>query len=615
MATFVSPGSYIREIDQSLYTPTNSATTIGVVGTASWGPDCSSARDKGGGEPVLCTSLNDFITKFGPSTGKLTGKKTAEHPAWYAMSRYFREGRLGYFARVIGASGACATATLAGGTYGSPSGGVKVRARYKGSLGNQIYLKVSDGSYNNDNWTTSQSSRKLTVYMSYASDPNKIEQIEVYDNLVMTSSKGGPTQELTQEDIDRGCKTWEDAIGYFDSTNDNEDDAIADNDELISSYIAVDATWASASNPTATNTLSDETFVYAQMGYSSDPDAYQSSIGNLTVTVGNDGSEGVDETTYIGAGDPDNPSGIHVFDDAESFVLNVLYVPGVSHVDVMNELLEVIATRGDCMALIDPPFGLGVSDVIKWHNGKLTTNPGGTIYDMPDGSLAVCIGEGVTVPQVPFNTNMAALYYPWIQINDDYTGEDVYVPPSCFAAEHYAFTDYVAEPWFAAAGENRGALTGVKRAERKLTLGDRDILYSGGNAVNPLVTFQSTGIRIWGQRTLQRKPSALDRVNVRRLLLYLRRVIADSIRYLVFEPDDPTMWRQFVNLVTPVLSGVKSRRGIVDYRVVMDQTTNTVDLIEQNMAMGKIYIKPVKSAEIIVVDFILTAQGASFSEA
>jgi uncharacterized protein len=229
------------------------------------------------------------------------------------------------------------------------------------------------------------------------------------------------------------------------------------------------------------------------------------------------------------------------------------------------------------------------AEVVAWHNDPYN-----------DGTALI--------------SSYAGLYWPWVQINDSYWEERLYIPPSAFAVEALAYTDQVTYPWFAPAGFQRGKVSNVLRAETTITQGDIDAMYGQGNAVNPLRTFSGSGIVIWGQRTLQRVPTALDRINVRRLLLTLRRAIASSVNVLVFEPNDPVLWRQFRALVTPILVNAQINRGIREFRVVCDETTNTPDVIEQNTMVGKIFIKPTKAAEIIQVDFIITSQGTNFEE-
>jgi phage tail sheath protein FI len=178
----------------------------------------------------------------------------------------------------------------------------------------------------------------------------------------------------------------------------------------------------------------------------------------------------------------------------------------------------------------------------------------------------------------------------------------------------YAYNDNTAEVWYAPAGLNRGHLSTPLKADYNPTKGEHDLLYGDGNAVNPIATFKQDGLNIWGQRTLKRTPSALDRVNVRRLLLYLEKVLATATRSLVFEPNDSSTWLSFRNLVTPLLDSVKTRRGITEFKVVCDATVNTPDVIERNEMKAMIYIKPTKTAEFIQLNFIVTSQNSSFEE-
>lgn len=297
-------------------------------------------------------------------------------------------------------------------------------------------------------------------------------------------------------------------------------------------------------------------------------------------------------------------SGLQLFRDTETTDVSLLAVPGVSTASVVTTLIDVAEKRGDCVALVDPPSkggtdgagagGIKSADgVIKWHNG---------------------VSGLVDAPTTSLNSSYAALFWPWVQIMDGLNSQKLYIPPSGIAAEIFAQSDYASEQWFAPAGLNRGTIKNILQAQFRPTLGERDAMYSQGNAINPIATFRGSGVVVWGQRTLQRLPTALDRINVRRLLIFLRKVIDRAAVGLVFEQNDSTMWRKFNNIVSPILDGVKARRGIVDYRVVMDETTNTPDIIEQNQAVGDIFIKPTKTAEIIILNFIVTSQTSDFTE-
>jgi uncharacterized protein len=250
--------------------------------------------------------------------------------------------------------------------------------------------------------------------------------------------------------------------------------------------------------------------------------------------------------------------------------------------------MAVCAQRGDAMCIVDPPFGLNVDEVIDWHNG---------------------VGYG----HAAFNSSFGALYWPWIKVLDPYNRKKVWLPPSGFVLGQIAYTDNVTQPWFAPAGLNRGHIIQALEIEYSPTLGERDFLYGNGNAVNPIVNFTRLGIHIWGNRTLQRKPTALDRVNVRRMVLYAEKVISTSIKFLVFEPNDEITWKRFIDLVDPTMEFIRATRGLYDFRVICDESTNPPSQIDQNTMLGKVLVKPTKSAEVIIVDFTLLSTGAEFS--
>lgn len=316
-------------------------------------------------------------------------------------------------------------------------------------------------------------------------------------------------------------------------------------------------------------------------------------FASYALSGGDDGLSQVDESDYVGTVDSQGvPSGLQCFANAETQDLNLLVVPGISSAAVIDEMLTLCEARGDCMAIIDPPLGLTVQGVVDWHNGA-----------------------GPYVDHGAFDTYYGALYWSWTKIYDAANDVYVWVPPSGTMCSVYAFTDTNAELWFAPAGLNRGLLTQVLELEYSPSEGERDLLYGNGNAVNPLVNFSKLGITVWGQRTLQRLPTSLDRVNVARLILYLRKILATVYIGLVFEPDDATLWRRIVGVTDPYLSGIKTRRGLYDYQVLCDATTNTADLLDQGIARVVIYLKPTKAAEAISVGIVLLETSASFEEA
>ena len=330
-------------------------------------------------------------------------------------------------------------------------------------------------------------------------------------------------------------------------------------------------------------------------------------VGHVELGGGANGvPESTDSNAWIGTpGDDVSPAtGLQIFRNREAVAISLLATPGIYHSDVVNEIIDIAEVeRGDCLAIIDPPPNLTPNQVIQWHNGQSGLS---------------------SSPTVALNSSYAALFWPWCQIADSYNsvstvtgvrGQKLFLPPSSFAIEAIAFTDLISDPWFAPAGLTRGRITGITGVQYKPTQGDRDVLYSGGNAVNSIATFNQTGVAIWGQRTLQRIPTALDRINVRRLMIYLRERIQASVLTFVFEQNNESLWLRFKDTIDPFMRSVRNGQGITDYKIVMDSSTNPPEIIEQNMARGLIYVKPTKTAEIIVLDFVVTNQTSSFNEA
>ena len=327
------------------------------------------------------------------------------------------------------------------------------------------------------------------------------------------------------------------------------------------------------------------------------PDTTYSTLttGTYTFSGGLDGDP-VDDSDVIGvAGSPPviPSTGLQLFANPETVDVNLLAVPGRRDNTIIQALIALCEARSDCMCLIDAPYGMSVQQIVDWHNGN---------------------GGGLLDPTAALNSSYAALYYPWLKVYDSYNDTEVWIPPCGHVAGVMAYTDFVADPWWAPAGLNRGLLRNVLDIEHSATQGERDYMYGSDNCVNPICEYQGQGYSIWGQKTLQKATTALDRINVRRLLLYMRKVVATAVRYLVSEPNDEDTWSWFVNLVEPVCRVIKSQRGLYDFRVICDATTNTPELRDRNEMRGRVLIQPTKTAEMISVDFVLIPTGASFEE-
>ena len=268
----------------------------------------------------------------------------------------------------------------------------------------------------------------------------------------------------------------------------------------------------------------------------------------------------------------------------DDYKYNVMLTPGLcnnltNHPSVINDIISTMQNRGDAIY---------VTDMVEYGVGSVTT---------------------VTGQAATKNTSYAATYWPWVQIQDTDSGQNVWVPASTVIGGVYAYNDSVSEPWFAPAGINRGGLT-VIMAERRLPQGDRDTLYNG--KVNPIASFPGTGVVVYGQKTLQTRASALDRVNVRRLLIALKNYISQVANNLVFEQNTAATRNNFLAQVNPYLESVQQRQGLFAFQVIMDDTNNTPTVIDQNQMVGQIYLQPTKTAEFIYLDFNITPTGATF---
>jgi hypothetical protein len=239
-----------------------------------------------------------------------------------------------------------------------------------------------------------------------------------------------------------------------------------------------------------------------------------------------------------------------------------------------------------------------------------------TVEGRGDAFAPISAGAyGTSVNQSTFNaagqsSNYSACYFPWVQLYNSNLGKNVWCPPTTVMGGVLAFNDQVGAEWFAPAGLNRGGVPSVLRAERKLSQADRDTLYSAN--VNPLATFPGEGVVVFGQKTLQRRATSLDRVNVRRLLIALKGYIGSVSNNLVFEQNTNATRNRFLAQVNPYLESVVQRQGLYAYKVVMDDTNNTADVIDRNQLVGQIYIQPTKTAEFIILNFNVLPTGATF---
>jgi len=274
---------------------------------------------------------------------------------------------------------------------------------------------------------------------------------------------------------------------------------------------------------------------------------------------------------------------INALSNPDEYDINLVSIPGINrelHPAIVTKMIDMVEDRQDCFYIAD--------------------------FTDYDSSITTATEQAQAV-----DSNYAACYYPWVKTIDSNTNKLTTVPPSTLLPAVFASSDRLSAEWFAPAGLNRGGITGAVSVLNRLTHAERDILYE--NKVNPIATFPGQGIVAFGQKTLQDRASALDRINVRRLLITMKKFIASTSRYLVFEQNTTETRARFINTVTPYLESIQQRQGLYAFNVVMDESNNTPDVIDRNILAGAIFLQPTKTAEFIVIDFNILPTGASFS--
>ena len=299
--------------------------------------------------------------------------------------------------------------------------------------------------------------------------------------------------------------------------------------------------------------------------------------GNYYETITSNNIQGLTANAYV--------ESISLLANKDAYKYNILVAPGLisSHgapsSTVITQIQTTVQERGDAIAIID----------LVPYNAQIST---------------------VTSTVSPYNTPYMATYWPWLKTIDPNTGNQVWVPASTMIPSVYAFNDSVAAPWFAPAGINRGILPTVIQAERILTQGNRDTLYQSN--VNPIATLSGAGIVVFGQKTLQKKRSALDRVNVRRLLIELKNYISQVADTFVFEQNDANTRSELLSIINPYLSSIQQQQGLTSFKVIMDESNNPPSVVDQNQLVGQIYLQPTKTIEFILLDFNILPTGAVF---
>ena len=609
--TALSPGVQTREIDFSYYVKHLSTSAAGMVGVAQRGPI---------NEPVLVTSWEQFLNSF--------GSYIQEGYLAYAARAFFDNGgSVLYVNRIVHLSdpadrtsltAAKASVTLRDrgiaasvetGTVGTDR--IRWIARDVGAAGNDISVQIVIPGPSDSLSAHLQSHLHLTMEVgtdSAAQSTTRVAQVlniaSTMPEVVVTgySEDGGFVQPTTRLNLAGGrdirdtlrvqaakVGRWGDALAV--RIEDNAAGSVA-SFNLVVVYQGEDVEVfrdlsmdESALNHVELAVNGRSEFIAVEdlhTGPGLPEDRPQ--VGTFQLSRGSDGLVGLNDADYIG--DPSARTGLYAFDEIDS--LDLLMVPGVTTPAVIHGGIAYAEQRRDLMFLAETPLHLEPQEAVDFRKGQ-------GMYS-----------------HAAFNSSYGALYYPWIEVQDPASGKRKRVPPTGAVAGCFARSDQKAGVWHAPAGIDRGRIAGALDVGYRTSRDERDDLYPEG--VNPIVSFPDTGISVWGQKTLQGQPSALDRVNVRRLMLYIERAVAESSRFVVFEPNNPQTWRALLRLIRPFLESIRDRGGLVDFALQCDEETNTPAVIDRNQLVARVYVKPTRTAEFIDLNFVLTATGADFRE-
>jgi len=576
--TLISPGVLTRENDISFIQPQAAA-----VGAAFIGPTVKGPVE----QPTVVTSYGQYQRVFG--TIIESGSNSFEYLTSIAVKSYFEQGgNTALVTRVVSGSYSAAentTLTTVGGSvtnpfqletigkgtiYNNATGSAHTTAVHNSdgsiALGKPDNIRFEIANVNDDNGTFSllvrrgDDSRKNKIILETFNDLSLDPNSENYIERVIGNQSVSKTTE--------GSEVFVSVSGeYVNKSN----------------YVRVKA----VNHPTLNYLANDGITVNSNFANLL-PIAQSGSFYNATGTafptgkvakffkyINNTDTQGLVATNYADA--------ISILNNKDEYQFNIVTAPGLiydfgTHKTQLDSIISLAEGRGDAIAVVDlEQYGATVSNV---------TAAAGTV-----------------------NSSYAAAYWPWLQTQSA-TGKNEWVPASTVIPGVYAFTDSAAAPWFAPAGLVKGGIPNVIQAERKVSREQRDLLYRAN--VNPIATFPGQGIAVYGQKTLQKKASALDRVNVRRLLIELKRFIGGQANNLVFEQNTIATRNKFLAIVNPYLESVVQRQGLYAYRVVMDDTNNSADIVDRNQIVGQIFIQPAKTAEFVVLDFTIEPTGATF---
>jgi hypothetical protein len=569
----LSPGVFTRENDQSFIQQQPVQAGAAIIGPTVKGPV---------EEPTVVTSYSDFTNKFGSVF--TSASNTYTYFTSIAAYNYFNNGGDSLLVtRVVSGAFTSATSTaISSSDQPSSQPAFVLKTIAKGSNQNSISSQDSDGalasgSSDNLRWEISQTDSNIGTFTLLIRRGDDITDekavLETWANLSLDPYAPNYISKVIGDQVK--TKVTDSAGNVYLQYSGSYPNQ--------SRYIYI------SSVKNATPNYFDNSGNPKTQFTSSLPSTGSGSFENATGELFGAGArfyetiaaatniQGLDAYVYTAS--------LDILSNKDEYQFNTLVMPGIisdlggTSATTINKALTMAIERGDFLTVIDmETYGATVANVTS---------------------------EAQT-----YNNSYTATYWPWCQVADPDTGQLVWVPASTLIPAVYAFNDRNAEAWFAPAGLNRGSLPTVIRTERTLTKSDRDTLYSSN--VNPIATFPNSGVVVFGQKTLQKKASALDRVNVRRLLIELKNYIGQLAQNLVFEQNTTATRNAFLSQVNPYLESIQQRQGLYAFRVIMDDSNNTPDVIDRNQLVGQIFLQPTRTAEFIVLDFNVLPTGAEF---
>jgi phage tail sheath protein FI len=576
--TIVSPGVLAIENDQSFVTQAPVQAGAAIIGPTVKGKV---------GIPTIVTTYTDYLNKFGATF--LSGSNTYTYFTSIAAYNYFNNGGPSLLiTRVVGENFTSATSSFISASAHSAGSPYNTSAFVLETLSEGVIMN-SDGPTGNFGTLLSGSADNFRWQILNADTSSG-----TFNLLIRQGNDSTVSPSIVE--------TWGPlsldpfSADYIEKVIGNQvENVVSDNGEY---YIQLSGSYPNNSTCVRVKQVNQTTPNYFDNVGNPKPQ-YTGSIplngsGSFGSAVGKNVPTGVVANYYETITTSTNIQGISASAYTESisllankdaFSYNLLVTPGLISntggvaASAISSMVSIAQNRGDMMVVFDSSkYGAQISQVLT--------------------------------DTIGYDTSYAATYWPWVKTVDPNTANQVWVPASTMIPGIYAFNDNVAAPWFAPAGINRGILTTSTQAERVLTQGNRDTLYQAN--INPIATLPTTGVVVFGQKTLQKKKSSLDRINVRRLLIELKSYISQVADTFVFEQNDTITRNNFLSVINPYLASVQQQQGLITYQVIMDESNNPPNVVDNNQLVGQIYLQPTKTVEFIVLDFNILPTGATF---